>query len=106
MQAAVKLQTAANQAQVSDKGVSILATGDQRDSQEKQVKEGKRQAAQILDSLAALVDMVDPSIKLGKKVTKNKVSLLRDLTGLPSASAHYAGSVEQVCDDLLEMADK
>jgi len=50
--------------------------------------------------------MIDPSVKLGRKVHKNKAGLLKDLTGLHSASAHYAGCVEQVCDDLLEGADK
>ena len=50
--------------------------------------------------------MIDPSVKLGRKVAKNKASLLKDLTGLPSASNHYSDCVEQVCDDLLEMADK
>ena len=106
VKAALKLQTTANKSSVSEKGVSILASADEREAQEKQAFYGKHHAGQILDSLAALVDMIEPSVKLGRKVAKNKSSLLKDLTGLPSASAHYSDCVEQVCDDLLEMADK
>ena len=41
-----------------------------------------------------------------KKVTKNKSSLVKDLTGVPATSVHYQACIEQVCDDLLENADK
>lgn len=32
--------------------------------------------------------------------------MLKDLCGMPNASTHYQGCIEQVCDDLLETADK
>lgn len=43
---------------------------------------------------------------MGKKITKNKSSFLRDLTGMPSVSNNYPRCIEEVCDDLLETADK
>ena len=50
--------------------------------------------------------MVDPSLKMQKMAGKNKASLVTDLTGMPTASDHYADFIEQVCDDLLETSDK
>ena len=59
-----------------------------------------------MTQLASLIDMVDPSLKMQKMIGKNKASLVKDLTGLPTTSAHYTNCIEQVCDDLLETADK
>jgi len=59
-----------------------------------------------MEQLSLLVDIIDPSARFGKKVAKNKASLLKDLTGMPSTSSYYQGCVEKVCDDLLETADK
>ena len=70
------------------------------------MKEGKKQAGDIMEQLSVLVDMIDPSARFGKKVAKNKASLLKDLTGSASASTYYQGCIEKVCDDLLEVADK
>ena len=83
-----------------------MATGKERESHETKAKEGRKRAGQILTKLASLIDMVDPSIKMKKMVGKNKASLVKDLTGLPSTSAHYTTCIEEVCDDLLETADK
>ena len=35
-----------------------------------------------------------------------KAGMLKDLCGMQSASTHYQPCIEQVCDDLLETADK
>ena len=59
-----------------------------------------------MEQLARVIDLIDPSVKINKKVAKNRASLTKDLTGMPSASSHYATCIEQVCDDLLETADK
>ena len=59
-----------------------------------------------MTQLASLIDMVDPSLKMQKMIGKNKASLVKDLTGPQTTSAHYTNCIEQVCDDLLETADK
>ena len=90
----------------NQESISVLATAKEKEAHDAKVKEGRKQAGNILGQLATLIDMIDPTVKLQRKVTKNKSSLVRDLTGLTSASAHYQTCIEQVCDDLLENADK
>ena len=105
VRAAVKLQNQVNSG-THQEALNILATSKERASHEVQAKEGREQAGHILTQLASLIDMVDPSLKMQKMVGKNKASLVKDLTGLPTTSAHYTNCIEQVCDDLLETADK
>ena len=99
------MQTQANQSSHQE-SIGLLASASEREAYEQKTKEGKRKAGQILEQLASLIDLIDPSVKLGKKVNKNKASLLKDLTGQAGASDHYQACVEQVCDDLLETSDK
>ena len=105
VRAAVKLQNQVNSGTYQE-ALNILATSKERANQEVQAKEGREQAGHILKQLASLIDMVDPSLKMLKMVGKNKASLVKDLTGLQTTSAHYTKCIEQVCDDLLETADK
>ena len=105
VRAAVKLQTQVNTG-THQETVNILASSKDRESHEVKAKEGRKQARHILTQLASLIDMVDPSLKMQKMAGKNTASLVKDLTGLPNASAHYADCIEQVCDDLLETSDK
>jgi hypothetical protein len=50
-----------------------------------------------------VIEFADPSTKASGKVGK---ALLKDLSGAPLASEYYQQLIEQVCDDLLEDADK
>lgn len=70
------------------------------------MKLARDQAGDILEQLSRVIDLIDPTVKMNKKVAKSKASLLQDLTGKASASRNYAGCIEQVCDDLLENADR
>lgn len=93
LQAALKLQKEANSSSHSE-AINLLASAKEREEHLDKSKEGRRQASEILEQLASLIDLIDPAAKLQAKVVKNKASLLKDLTGLPSASAHYQASVE------------
>ena len=86
--------------------MNILASSKEKETHENASKTARAQAIDIMEQFSTLIDMVDPAVKLRSKGSKNKSSLLRDLTGMPSASMHYTTCVEQVCDDLLETADK
>ena len=60
-----------------------------------------------MQQLASLIDMIDPTVKFKNKMTsKGKASLVKDLTGSTAMSENYSTCIEQVCDDLLETADK
>ena len=50
-----------------------------------------------------MIDFVDPTLKAS---TKNSLALLKDLSSANTASTNYETLIEQVCDDLLEHADK
>ena len=50
-----------------------------------------------------MIDFVDPSVKAS---LKDSVALLKDLSSSNTTSTNYEPLIEQVCDDLLESADK
>ena len=56
-----------------------------------------------MKSLCELIDFIEPSVKASEKHSQ---SLLKDLSGSQLTSSHYVTLIEQVCDDLLEHADK
>ena len=106
VQAAVKLQNKANAA-VTSESLDITASTKERDAHVLKVKEGRKQAGEIMQQLASLIDMIDPTVKFKNKMTsKGKASLVKDLTGSTAMSENYSTCIEQVCDDLLETADK
>ena len=105
VRAAVKLQTQINTGSHNET-INILATSKDKESHAEEAKKGRKQASHILTQLASLIDLVDPSLKMQKMAGKGRASLVKDLTGLPNASDHYADCIEQVCDDLLETSDK
>ena len=102
VQSAVALQRGSNDVNQNDT-ISLLSSQKDRDSQEKEMRAGVKQSQEILKSLCKMIDFVDPSVKASSKVS---AALLKDLSSSNTTSANYEPLIEQVCDDLLESADK
>ena len=64
----------------------MLASSQEKSDYDAKLKQGKHHAVELLGQLASLIDMIDPSVRLGRKVNKNKTAILKDLTGSQSAS--------------------
>ena len=99
---AVALQRGSNDVNQNDT-ISLLSSQKDRDSQEKEMRAGVKMSTEILKSLCKMIDFVDPSVKASSKVS---AALLKDLSSSNTTSTNYEPLVEQVCDDLLESADK
>ena len=93
MKAALKLQKETN-AGTQSETINLLASSKDKEKHEVKAKENRQQASEVLGQLGSLIDMIEPRVKLQKKVEKNGAGMLKDLCGMTNASAHYQTCIE------------